>query len=149
MPNYMSKTVTGYLMNSDGNKFDVTPAGGLTSIPFRPYFVVASAQSARSVTRYIIFNAGNTNFDFDDDKQKNIGDELGRGTIEIYSMGQNIAVTSTLSETVPVQIYTAGGVLLTKFDISPDETVKTPAYNNGVYVVRADGGKYQKKLFIK
>jgi len=58
-------------------------------------------------------------------------------------------VTSTLRETVPVQIYTAGGVLLTKFDISPDETVKPPAYNNGVYVVRADGGKYQKKLFIK
>lgn len=58
-------------------------------------------------------------------------------------------MTSTLRETVPVQIYTAGGVLLTKFDISPDETVKTPAYNNGVYVVRADGGKYQKTLFIK
>ncbi len=44
---------------------------------------------------------------------------------------------------------TASGALLTRFDISPDETVKTPAYNNGVYVVRADGGKYQKKLFIK
>ena len=58
-------------------------------------------------------------------------------------------MTSTLRETVPVQIYTAGGVLLTKFDISPDETVKTPAYNNGVYVVRAAGGKYQKKLLIK
>ena len=44
---------------------------------------------------------------------------------------------------------TASGALLTRFDISPDETVKTPAYNNGVYVFRADGGKYQKKLFIK
>lgn len=44
---------------------------------------------------------------------------------------------------------TNSGALLTRFDISPDETVKTPAYNNGVYVVRADGGKFQKKLFIK
>ena len=149
MPNYMSKKVEGYLMNTVGDCFDKTPEGGSATVPFRPYFVANQAQGARGATRSIYFNMDNSGFDYDDDKQKSIEDELTEGTIKIYTQGQYIAVTSTLRETVPVQIYTAGGVLLTKFDISPDETVKTPAYNNGVYVVRAAGGKYQKKLLIK
>ena len=160
MPNYMSKEVVGYLMNANGNSFDktmsstesATPVAAAT-VPFRPYFIDVVANpapgTARSATRSIYFNMDNTGFDYDDDKQKSIEDELTEGTIKIYTQGQYIAVTSTLHETVPVQIYTASGALLTRFDISPDETVKTPAYNNGVYVVRADGGKYQKKLFIK
>lgn len=149
-PNYMSMKVEGYLMNTEGDSFDITPEGGLVTIPFRPYFVAAPAvQGARGITRSIVFNMANTIFDFDDDKQKSIEDELGEGTIEIYTLGQYIAVASTLHETVPVQIYTASGTLLTRFDISPDETVKTPAYNNGVYIVRADGGRYQKKLIIR
>ena len=160
MPNYMSKEVVGYLMNVDGNSFDktmsstepATPVAAAT-VPFRPYFIDVVANpapgTARSATRSIYFNMDNTGFDYDDDKQKSIEEELTEGTIKIYTQGQYIAVTSTLRETVPVQIYTASGALLTRFDISPDETVKTPAYNNGVYVVRADGGKYQKKLFIK
>jgi hypothetical protein len=160
MPNYMSKEVVGYLMNANGNSFDktmsstepATPVAAAT-VPFRPYFIDVVANpapgTARSATRSIYFNMDNTGFDYDDDKQKSIEDELTEGTIKIYTQGQYIAVTSTLRETVPVQIYTASGALLTRFDISPDETVKTPAYNNGVYVVRADGGKYQKKLFIK
>ena len=152
VPNYMSKTVAGYLMNTDGNSFDITPEGGLATIPFRPYFVAVATQgagAARGVTRSIVFNMANTSFNFDDDKQKSIEDELGEGTIEIYTRGQDIFVTSTLHETVPVQIYTAGGSLLTRFDISPEETVKTPAYNKGVYIVRADGGRYQKKLAVR
>ena len=150
MPNYMSKKVEGYLMNTDGNSFDITPEGGLATTPFRPYFVAVASQSgARGLTRSIVFNMANTSFDFGDDKQKSIGDELGEGTIEIYVRGLNIAVTSTLHETVPVQIFSAGGTLITRFDISPNETVKTPVYNNGVYIVRADGGRYQKKLAVR
>jgi hypothetical protein len=149
MPNYMSKKVEGYLMNTDGNSFDITPEGGLATIPFHPYFVADGTSGARGLTRSIVFNMANTSFNFDDDKQKSIEDELGEGTIEIYTRGQDIFVTSTLHETVPVQIYTAGGSLLTRFDISPEETVKTPAYNKGVYIVRADGGRYQKKLAVR
>ena len=149
VPNYMSKKVESYLMNTDGNSFDITPEGGLATIPFRPYFVVDGTSGARGLTRSIVFNMANTSFNFDDDKQKSIEDELGEGTIEIYTRGQDIFVTSTLHETVPVQIYTAGGSLLTRFDISPEETVKTPAYNKGVYIVRADGGRYQKKLAVR
>jgi hypothetical protein len=149
MPNYMSKKVESYLMNTVGDCFDKTPESGSATVPFRPYFVANQAQGARGATRSIYFNMDNSGFDYDDDKQKSIEDELTEGTIKIYTQGQYIAVTSTLRETVPVQIYTASGALLTRFDISPDETVKTPAYNNGVYVVRAAGGKYQKKLLIK
>ena len=146
----MSMKVEGYLMNTEGDSFDITPEGGLVTIPFRPYFVAAPAvQGARGITRSIVFNMANTIFDFDDDKQKSIEDELGEGTIEISTRGQDIFVTSTLHETVPVQIYTAGGSLLTRFDISPEETVKTPAYNKGVYIVRGDGGRYQKKLAVR
>ena len=149
VPNYMSKKVEGYLMNTDGNSFDITPEGGLATIPFHPYFVAEGTSGARGLTRSIVFNMANTSFNFDDDKQKSIEDELGEGNIEIYTRGQDIFVTSTLHETVPVQIYTAGGSLLTRFDISPEETVKTPAYNKGVYIVRADGGRYQKKLAVR
>ena len=91
-----------------------------------------------------------TGFDFDEgDKQKPIEDELGEGTLEIYTLGQNIAVTSTLRNAVPVRIYSAGGALIAMFDIQPDETVKTPVYSKGVYIVRADSGKYTKKLGVK
>ena len=149
-PNYMSKKVEGYLMNAEGNSFDVTPDGGLVTVPFRPYFIAATNQGARNVTRSILFNMDGTGFDFDEgDKQKPIEDELGEGTLEIYSLGQNIAVTSTLRNAVPVRIYSAGGALIAMFDIQPDETVKTPVYSKGVYIVRADSGKYTKKLGVK
>ena len=146
MPNYISKKVTGYLMNTDGNSFDVTD-GGLTTVPFRPYFVSASS-GARERTRSIVFNMDGTGFDFYGD-EKPIDDELGEGTLEIYTQGQAIAVTSTLREAVPVQIYAAGGILIRAFDIQPNETVKTPAGSQGVYIVRADGGRYTKKLGVK
>ena len=45
MPNYMSKKVEGFLMNAEGSSFDKTPDGGLTTIPFRPYFVQTSSSS--------------------------------------------------------------------------------------------------------
>ena len=149
MPNYMSKKVDGYLMNANGNSFDKTPDGGLATVPFRPYFVDAANNPARGITRSILFNMDGTGFDFDNDEKKPIEDELGEGTLEIYTLGQNIAVTSTLRNAVPVQIYSAGGALITQFNIQPDETVKTPVYSKGVYIVRADGGRYTKKLGVK
>ena len=42
LPNYMTKTVDGYLMNSEGNSFDVTPTGGSPTVPFRPYFIAGA-----------------------------------------------------------------------------------------------------------
>jgi hypothetical protein len=149
-PNYMSKKVEGFLMNTEGNSFDKTPDGGLATVPFRPYFIATASSPARGVvTRSILFNMDGTGFDFDNDEQKPIEDELGEGTLEIYTLGQNIAVTSTLRNAVPVQIYSAGGALITRFNIQPDETVKTPVYSKGVYIVRADGGRYTKKLGVK
>ena len=148
-PNYMSKKVEGYLMNTDGNSFDVTPDGGLVTVPFRPYFIAAPSQGAREVIRSIVFNMDSTGFDFGDDEKRPIEDELGEGTLEIYTLGQNIAVTSTLRKAVPVRIYSAAGALIAMFDIQPDETIKTPVYSQGVYIVRADGGKYTKKLGVK
>ena len=150
-PNYMSKKVEGYLMNANGNSFDKTPDGGAVTVPFRPYFVTAAPPqgSTKGAVRSIVFNMSDTGFDFDNDKKKPIEDELGEGTLEIYTLGQNIAVTSTLRNAVPVQIYSAGGALITQFNIQPDETVKTPVYSKGVYIVRADGGRYTKKLGVK
>ena len=155
MPNYMSKKVEGYLMNSDGNSFDMTmsttePATpvAVAAVPFRPYFVAAPSSGARERTRSIVFNMDGTGFDFYGD-EKPIDDELGEGTLEIYTQGQSIAVTSTLREAVPVQIYAAGGILIATFDIQPNETVKTPTGSQGVYIVRADGGRYTKKLGVK
>ena len=81
MPNYMSKKVEGYLMNTVGDCFDKTPEGGSATVPFRPYFVANQAQGARGATRSIYFNMDNSGFDYDDDKQKSIEDELTEGPL--------------------------------------------------------------------
>ncbi len=75
MPNYMSKKVVGYLMNQDGNSFDVTPSGGSAASPFRPYFVSTASAPARS----ILFDNEDASFTFDDRDPSD--DDLGEGNL--------------------------------------------------------------------
>ena len=147
VPNYMSKKVDGYLMNATGNSFDVTPAGGAATVPFRPYFVAGSV-GARQNARSILFDSNDSSFAFGDDKDPS-GDNLGEGDLIFTVRKHMISVTSSLRREADVRIVNTSGLTIAHFTIQPDETVDTNIGVAGVYVVRADGGRIQKKLAIR
>ena len=154
MPNYMSKTVeagAGYLMNADGNSFDVTTAP-VASVPFRPYFVKAPNQ-ARAGTRsdgdvkHIIFDGDDSSFTISDEDPSK--EEIGTETMIFTTSRHEIIVTSHLRKEADVRIYSISGITVASFTIQPGETVNTYIPVSGVYIVHAAGGRYQKKLAVK
>jgi hypothetical protein len=143
VPNYMSKNVTGYLMNQDGNSFDATPDGGSAATPFRPYFVSTSQGFARS----IIFESNISSFAFSDKDPS--GDNFGDGDLVFTIHHHTISVTSSLKDEADVHIYNVSGLAVTNFTIQPGETIETNITTGGVYIIRAANGRIQKKIAIK
>ena len=154
LPNYMSKKVIGYLMNSDGNSFNkamtttepIKPVA-VATIPFRPYFVAAS-NNARQNARSIIFDSDDSSFAFGDDDDPS-GNDFGEGDLVITVHPHVIRATSSLRREADVRIYNMGGLAITNFTIQPGESIDTPISSAGVYIVRADGGRIQKKLAVR
>ena len=146
VPNYTSKKVDGYLMNADGNSFDVTPAGGAMTVPFRPYFI-ASGSGAHQYA-HILFDSNDSSFAFGDDKDPS-GDNFGEGDLLFTIRKHMLSVTSSLRREADVRIVNMSGLTIATFTIQPGETVNTNIGVGGVYMVRADGGRIQKKLAIK
>ena len=151
MPNYMSKTVEGYLMNTDGDSFDKTPDGGLASVPFRPYFTkIQTSGTKRFNIRSIVFDSSDTTFAFEDnDEDGEMKDEVGEGTLLFTVRTRMITVESSLRHEADVRIVNASGVPVDAFNIQPGATVSTDMLTSGVYIIRAAGGKYQKKLIVR
>jgi hypothetical protein len=147
MPNYMSRTITGYLMNQDGNSFDKTPAGGSAATPFRPYFMPAS-NNAHQYARSIIFDSSDASLTFGDDKDPS-GDDFGEGDLVFTVRKHTISVTSSLRDEADVRIVNVGGLNMASFIIQPGETIDTHINADGVYIIRADGGRIQKKVVVK
>ena len=146
VPNYMSKKVDGFLMNADGNSFDVTPTGGAMTVPFRPYFVADNA-GARQY-EHILFDSNDSSFAFGDDKDPS-GDNFGEGDL-IFTIRQHaVSVTSSLRREADVRIVNMSGLTIATFTIQPGETIDTNIGVAGVYMVRADGGRIQKKLAVR
>ena len=148
MPNYMSKSVTGYLMNQDGNSFNQTPVGGSAATPFRPYFVAASSQGAKKrVAERIVFSMNeDTSFTFgDNDPSKEEAD----GELRFYTKKHLIGVESSLNKETDVLIVNTSGLTIDKFTIQPGETIETPVPMSGVYILRAAKGRYNKKVSVK
>ena len=154
MPNYMSKKVMGYLMNTDGNGFDMamtttepaTPVA-VTTVPFRPYFMAAS-NNARQNTRSIIFDSSDSSLAFSDDKEPS-GDGFGEGDLIISVHPHVVRATSSLRREADVRIVNMSGLTIASFTIQPGETIDTNIGVAGVYIVRADGGRIQKKIAVK
>ena len=146
VPNYMSKKVDGYLMNAEGNSFDVTPTGGAMTVPFRPYFVADNA-GARQY-EHILFDSSDSSFAFGDDKDPS-GDDFGEGDLIFTIRKHMISVTSSLRREADVRIVNMSGLTIANFTIQPGETIDTNIGVAGVYMVRADGGRIQKKLAIR
>ena len=150
VPNYMSKEVENcYLMNDEGNQF--TKVTNTAPVPFRPYFIagpVSSPAMTRGVVGTIVFDDDNSSFAIGDDSDPSDGDFRQGGLT--FSVGKHkIAVTSSLCRTADVGIYSVSGVCIASFDIAPGETIETPVYNSGVYIIRAAGGHYTQKITLK
>lgn len=144
-PNYLSKAVEGYLLNADGNSFNVTTTA-TTVVPFRPYFI-ASTAGARNTARSIHFDTDDSPFAFggeDDPSKEEVGEDM-----LFFTQRHEIGVTSSLRDATEVQIVSISGVTIASFTIQPGETVKTFIPVSGVYIVRGAGGRYQKKLAVK
>lgn len=144
--NYSSKAVDGYLLNTDGNSFDITAA--TAAIPFRPYFVKVdnNPSPSRKAIQHIIFD-NNDSFAFGekDPSEEEIGDESMLITVHRH----DVSVTSSLRNATDVRIFNVSGVAIASYTIQPGETVTTFVPVGGVYIVRAAGGRYQKKLAVK
>ncbi len=150
MPNYMKKTIDGYLMNQEGNSFDATPDGGLQTVPFRPYFVSAAAGVKKLAARSIRFDSsGSDSFSSKDKYDSKPEDEVGEGTLLFTVRNRMITVESSLRHEADVRIVNASGVPVDAFSIQPGATVSTDMLTSGVYIIRAAGGKYQKKLIVR
>ena len=145
VPNYMSKKEEGFLMNATGSSFDVTPAGGSATVPFRPYFVYTGSNApSYDVTRSIHFDSSESSFTIDEDPS----DELA-GELRFSVKPRRLDTSSTLRKPADVQIYSTSGVVISSFTIQPGETVETDINTSGVYIVRAANGRYTKKLTLK
>ena len=145
MPNYMSKKVNGYLMNTEGSSFDKTPDGGLATVPFRPYFVAASSLAPRrSPVQSIVFDSGDSSFVIDDDPSDKLAGEL------VFSAKpRKLVTTSSLRQPADVRVYRTSGVAIASFTIQPGETIETDIAVPGVYIIRAANGRYTKKIAVK
>ncbi len=148
LPNYMSKKVEGYLLSSSGDSFDQT-ATATAAVPFRPYFIagpVTGSAKPRNAAERIVFDTADATFTFEDNDptQGEVGGEL-----KFYTKKNLIGVTSTLRTATDVAIFNTSGLTIASFTIQPNETIETPLPTSGVYIIRAAGGKYNKKISVK
>jgi hypothetical protein len=134
-------------MNNVGNSFTATPEGGAAAVPFRPYFVAAPG-NARQRAQSILFDSDDSSFAFGDDKDPS-GNNFGEGDLFFTIHPHRLDVSSTLHHAADVRIVNAGGLTIANFTIQPGETISTNIGVAGVYVVRADDGRIQKKFAIR
>lgn len=113
---------------------------------FRPYFEAAPASSpAPAITRSIIFSNNSSQLGGDEQESKdNVAESM-----EFYAKKHKIVVTSHMLTTTDVAIFNVSGMCIASFDIEPGETVETRVNNSGVYIIRAAGGHYTKKVSVK
>ena len=150
MPAYMNnpELATGYdafLLDNHGAGYKKTAADAVNITAFRPYFVAPQpANGAPRHAQYIVFN--NISSSLGDDDASN--DKLGEG-VDIYGGKRSVVVTSNLRKTADVRIFNVGGLCIANFNIEPGQTIETPVYRDGVYVVHVAGGRYRTKLAVK
>ena len=146
IPNYLSKEMTGYMMNTVGNCFEITSEATAT-IPFRPYFVATPANGAprRSEAKYIVFDSAGSSFAIGDEDPS---DELA-GELYFSTKPRKLVVNSSMRQPADVRIYGVSGQSIAAFTIQPGETIETDIPIAGVYIIRAANGRYTKKFALK
>ena len=126
-------------MKEDGSQFDKIE-GDVKAVPFRPYFTAISAAKESGARKllpdHILF--GN-DYSSMEGELKSAFD----GDLEIDVQGHKIVTTSHLKEATTVRIINVSGNTIANYVIQPDETVETPIFIEGVYIVN------KKKLLVK
>ena len=149
-PNYLNidVPVDGYVMASDGGSYDKvtssTSAADKKLYAFRTYF--STSAEPQKAARRIMFN--NNSSQLGGGEKEGPQDDVVQ-SMEFFAKKHKIVVTSHMRDVADVGIYSVSGVCIASFDIQPDETIETPIYNSGVYIIRAAGGHYTKKVTIK
>ncbi len=94
-----------------------------------------------------MFDQEDSAFTFEDNNNPR-KEEVG-GELTFYVKKQLIGVTSSLQKATDVAIFNTSGLTIASFTIQPNETIETPLPTSGVYIIRAAGGKYNKKISVK
>ena len=105
---------------------------------FRTYF-----EAKKAVTRAIKFSNIDSQFG-EEESQDNVADN-----VNIYAKNHKVVITSELRSTADVRIFNTGGLCVATFNIEPGQTIETPLYSEGVYMVHVDGARFRKKLMVK
>ena len=149
-PNYLNieMPVDGYVMSKDGDRYNRMTATDVTNknnkvSAFRTYF--STSATPQQAARRIVFNSSSTQLGGNDD---NIQDRMGEG-MDIRPGKRSVVVTSYLKQTADVRIFNVSGLCVASFNIEPGQTVKTPIYIDGVYIVHGDGARYIKKVALQ
>ena len=159
-PNYLKETLksvkgsgastlpNNYYLNAAGDAYVDEGEDDIIVLPFRPYFETVSVNGAkkRNTIRRIEFDREASTYSFEG-HDPTLSDVYG--ALTFYVKGVVIGVTSTLSTDVPVQIVNTSGLTLATFTVHSGETIETPVPSTGVYILRAAGGKYNKKVTVK
>jgi len=149
-PNYLNIEMPagGYVMSKDGDAYDRMTPDDVTAkknkvSAFRTYF--STSATPQQAARRIIFNSSSTQLGGNDD---NIQDRMGEG-MDIRPGKRSVVVTSYLKQTADVRIFNVSGLCVASFNIEPGQTVKTPIYIDGVYIVHGAGARYIKKVALQ
>ena len=161
-PNYLKETLkyvtgdatsdpTSYYLNAKGDAYVTDEGEGDVIVqPFRPFFEAASTPTSgakkRNTIRRIEFDREASTYSFEG-HDPTLSDVYG--ALTFYVKDIVIGVTSTLNTDVPVQIVNTSGLTVATFTVHSGETIETPVPNTGVYIIRAAGGKYNKKVTVK
>ena len=161
-PNYLKETLkygTGdatsnpasYYLNAKGDAYVTDEGEGDVIVqPFRPFFEAASTPTSgakkRNTIRRIEFDREASTYSFEG-HDPTLSDVYG--ALTFYVEGVVIGVKSTLTTDVPVLIVNTGGQTIASFTIHSGETVESPVPNTGVYIIRADKGRYNYKVTVK
>lgn len=149
-PTYSNGTMAageGYVLNANGNSFDVAEEGTVTRA-FRPYFVRTTSPSSgaphgEAMPQHITFNSVSSSLGGAADQQS-----AAEG-LSVYARRHRVVVSSSLHTAADVRVFNVGGLCIASFTIEPGQTVETPVSQAGVYIVRAADGKYLQKLAVK
>ena len=137
-----------FKLSDTGGSFDLVDGGSTADFKaFRPYFTAPVPSGSRRVVKQISIGSDTQAEPFgihETDPEEDLN-----GSLIISAKRHRIIVTSALRSPVSVNIVDLKGISVSTFTIEPGETIETRVPVGGVYVVRADGGRYQKKQVVR
>ena len=161
MPNYKNQELPAdtYVMDSLGASFRKLSADASVNkshkasrqlTAFRPYMTYSGSSVSGAPTRsagQIVFGSGESSFGIEEHGDPSQGDVAEN--MAIYAKRHKVVVTSSLRTPADVRIFNASGLCVANFTVEPGQTVETPIYSAGIYIVHAAGGRYRSKLAVK